>query len=532
MTNTVFKETKNAEEDFFDSYFNLSEKSKNRLDNSWAPVYRDEVLPLINEKRFKVLYSNAPDGRSNTSIRLIFSALVLKEMFKHTDETIIDALHFDLQYQTALDIKGPDSERSSERSLSRFRTDVAKYEIDNGVDLVKEECNALSKQFARIMGLAPTKKRMDSAMIASNIKRLSRMELIYACTNAVVKMLKKKKIQLPESLAHYLNKEDLNRIIYHERSEDIAVHYTKALEDTQTVMAIIPEEMTTEEPVQLLSRMVEEQTTTDGDGNLILKPGKEVPASAMQSPKDPTATYRKKAGKKHTGYVANFVETFDGQNALITDYDLQPNSYSDPQFAHDVLEETDKQEEAGTILTDGAFGSQEIRDIAKEKNIDFLTSGLLSTRFIHEHDEDFVLDETGKKVLGCPAGHVPTSVTYNENNNKISAKFPLETCKACPLQETCRVKFQKKSAVVQVTKTVVETAKQQKLLETEEYQDLVKQRNGVEGIPSLLRRKFHVDTIPVRGLVRLKSWIGFKFESINVKRLIDWRQNQEKVALE
>lgn len=532
MKNMVFKETKNAEEDFFDSYFNLSEKSKNRLDNSWAPVYRDEILPLINEKRFKVLYSEAPDGRPNTSIRLTFSALVLKEMFRHTDETIIDALHFDLQYQTALDIKGPDSERSSERSLSRFRTDLARYELRTGADLIKEECKALSEQFAQIMGLLPLKKRMDSAMIASNIKKLSRMELIYACNCAVTKMLEKKKVPLPESLAHYLNKEDLNRIIYHERSEDIAVHYAEALEDTQAVMAVIPEELAEEEAVQLLSRMLEEQTVADEKGNLTLKPGREVPASAMQSPKDPTATYRKKAGRKHTGYVTNFVETFDGQNALITDYDLQPNSYSDPQFAFDVLEETDEQEETGTILTDGAFGSQEIRDMAKEKNINFLTSGLLSTRFLHEHDEDFVLDETGEKILECPAGHVPASVTYNENDNKISAKFPLETCEACPLQEACRVKFQKKSTVVQITRTAVETAKQQKMLKTSEHQELVKQRNGVEGIPSLLRRKFHVDAIPVRGLVRLKTWVGFKFGAINVKRLVDWELDQKKAALE
>lgn len=71
---------------------------------------------------------------------------------------IIDDLHFDLQYQTALDIKSPDSEHSSERTLSRFRTDLARYELRTGADLVKEECSALSEQFAQIMGLLPLRK--------------------------------------------------------------------------------------------------------------------------------------------------------------------------------------------------------------------------------------------------------------------------------------------------------------------------------------------------------------------------------------
>lgn len=41
----VFKESKNAEEDFFEGYFNLSEKNQKRLDNSWTPFYRNKILP-------------------------------------------------------------------------------------------------------------------------------------------------------------------------------------------------------------------------------------------------------------------------------------------------------------------------------------------------------------------------------------------------------------------------------------------------------------------------------------------------------
>ena len=57
-------------------------------------------------------------------------------------------------------------------------------------------------------------------------------------------------------------------------------------------------------------------------------------------------------------------------------------------------------------------------------------------------------------------------------------------------------------------------------LSTEEYKLLSKKRNGVEGIPSVLRRKYDVDHIPVTGLVRSKIWYSFKIGAINAKRVI------------
>ena len=60
-----------------------------------------------------------------------------------------------------------------------------------------------------------------------------------------------------------------------------------------------------------------------------------------------------------------------------------------------------------------------------------------------------------------------------------------------------------------------------KKLSTEEYRALSKKRNAVEAIPSVLRRKYHVDNIPVKGLVRSKIWFSFKIGAINVKRVIN-----------
>jgi hypothetical protein len=66
---------------------------------------------------------------------------------------------------------------------------------------------------------------------------------------------------------------------------------------------------------------------------------------------------------------------------------------------------------------------------------------------------------------------------------------------------------------------------------TLEYQELAKKRAGVEAIPSILRRRYKIDHLPVRGEVRSKVWLGFKISAINCKRLIKGLMNRPKVSL-
>ena len=67
---------------------------------------------------------------------------------------------------------------------------------------------------------------------------------------------------------------------------------------------------------------------------------------------------------------------------------------------------------------------------------------------------------------------------------------------------------------------MVQRASYLEKISTEEYRSLSKKRNGVEGLPSVLRRRYHVDTMPVRGYVRSKIWFSLKIGAINVKRVL------------
>ncbi len=52
--------------------------------------------------------------------------------------------------------------------------------------------------------------------------------------------------------------------------------------------------------------------------------------------------------------------------------------------------------------------------------------------------------------------------------------------------------------------------------------------NGVETIPSILRRKYHVDDMPVRGRLKTKVLFGFKMLALNFSKLWLYERGLEK----
>ena len=96
----------------------------------------------------------------------------------------------------------------------------------------------------------------------------------------------------------------------------------------------------------------------------------------MINPSDPEATYRIKGGAAHRGYVANLEESVGLNGSVVTDYEYEPNIYSDPQFMKDRLEELPVQEEQALMVADGAYYSKENVQLASEKNIELVTTGL------------------------------------------------------------------------------------------------------------------------------------------------------------
>ena len=55
-------------------------------------------------------------------------------------------------------------------------------------------------------------------------------------------------------------------------------------------------------------------------------------------------------------------------------------------------------------------------------------------------------------------------------------------------------------------------------LSTDEARRLANTRNGAEGIMSVMRRKYHIDSIPVFGIERSTTWIWSSILSYNLAK--------------
>lgn len=202
-------------------------------------------------------------------------------------------------------------------------------------------------------------------------------------------------------------------------------------------------------------------------------------STMLLNPTDPEAIFRRKAGKEYRGYVANIEET--------------------------------------NIVVDGAYYSEEAQKIASEKNIQILPTAL-ALKNNRRGVSGFELNEDQSKVIKCPAGNTPNFCCYKPSNDEFKLSFDRDTCANCPNKDKCHAKIFKKAAKVLVTKKNLVIASLEKMISSKEYDLYRRIRNGVETIPSILRRNYNLEKLP-RGKQCGKFFFGSKIAALNFRKL-------------
>jgi len=353
---------------------------------------------------------------------------------------------------------------------------------------------AISKELARLTGINGIMKRMDSMMIAANIRNLSRIELLYRCVanvvNHIYKVCKTNGEALPKALLkgleHYHKADDRNRVIYHNQ-DDWKKKIQPIIRDGARLVKNLPKKYRGEAYAHLV-RAIDEQTIVDEKtGKRRLKTKEDGSLTGlMQSPYDDEATYREKAGKKYKGYVGNFEESVSvdengkADASIITDYDLQPNTYSDQQFLKDNIENAETPTSGRvTIVTDGGYCDEALREQAAGKGIDIVNTDLTG-KDTNEGYAFIALSEDGRSIQKCMNGQAPASCQYNEKNEKITACMDKGFCENCPHKDSCGVKILKNKAVLSVSRKQVSRARQQFNNRLPKFKALGRLRNGAE----------------------------------------------------
>lgn len=241
----------------------LTPRERKALENSWVKVFAEEIFPAIDEKPFVVLYSDKA-SRPNTPVNVTIGALIIKELFDYTDDEMVENLMFDPRMQYALHTTSFEEQPLSDKTLSRFRKRCYDYETLYNVDLYHDCIQNLSASIAKLMQISGKIRRMDSMMIAANIRKLSRMELLYTCIAKMVSCAEKQSDELlAETLKHYADPNDFNRFIYHQRSTDADERMKQLLEDADVILALCASGFQDTTEYELLVRCLSEQTIVE-----------------------------------------------------------------------------------------------------------------------------------------------------------------------------------------------------------------------------------------------------------------------------
>lgn len=509
-----------------DPYLSYPKYVRKALRKSWADGFYRNIFSKINEDRFAVLYSEKY-SRPNAPVNVIIGLLILKELNGWTDEETIASLYFDYRVQYALAITDLEQERICGNTLGNFRARLYEYNEKHGRDLLAQETSELTDALIKISGMDTSLARQDSMLVSANCKRMGRLELVYTTNANMVKLLDKGSHTIPVSCRHYLEKKDKSDHIYRVKKENVKETTTRLLRESVALYDIVPANLRDSEAFKNLARLIEEQTDDDHT------PKDNRSASSLQNPSEPDATYRRKGNKAHIGYKLNFVEARDTDKGLgmIVHYERQSNNVSDCALGISALETDLKGVE--TMVSDGAFYSKDIVKKARQKGIE-LSFSALNGRHAQQGKlgvDQFTIDPQNELILACPGGFTPVKASRTPEKQWYQAHFNKDDCAKCSLKDSCIFKEQKRFNVVAFTDKKLIADQYRTLLGTAEHRALADFRAGVEGVPSVLRRVYRIDKVPVRGLVRTRIWDHLKVIAYNFKSFYSYLRRNGKDLL-
>lgn len=518
-----------------DPFDSLSPSKQKRIRNGWAGTFHDQILPLLidAEPSFAVLYSASSNTRPSVPTYLILAYLILKDLFGWTDEQLLSQVLFNLEVQYALGTTAWAEQRINHNTLNRFRAANALFEAEHGYSLIHAFFDDFSRNLKDLYGFTSEgkkKRRMDSIMIDAGCKKMNRIELLHTCISNALLTLEEKEVSIPENLSHYLEDFDRNAVTYHDKGR--ASDKLNILgADAVMTLHLFSESMRDSEDFVNLKRVIGDQLILTEDGQFSsVKDGKELNSKVLQNPSDPEATFRTKAGENHVGYVGNFAETVDEETglAIIDSADLQPNIHSDSKFCRAEIEKMAEEEDHTVLVADGAYGSDENFSKAKENGIELVTTALTG-KDTPDLFADFEITEDQERIqIRCPNGLYPSRCSYDPKSDSWSVSYIAKRCENCPLQSSCPLSRRKNVRSGKVSRKKINRARMQRELQSDRLKKLTRFRNGVEAVPSQLRRKQKIDSIPVMGRVRKKIWYLMDLMAINVRRIIRFEKQRSE----
>ncbi len=420
----------------------LPKKQRLQLKESWAGTFYREVFVRLDEAPFAVLYADAP-SRPNTPINILTGLDWLKSAFGWSAEELYDHYCFDLQVRYALGIRNLGEDQFELRTLYNFRRRVAQHMQETGENLYAQALEQLADAQVSAYGLQTNRLRMDSTHIASNIREMSRVQLLVEVLQRTHRMLDKAdQRRYAEFFEPYL-KGSSGQYTYRIKSAEYDDHLQQAGELMQRLVDALADKYADEAAYQVLARVFDEHFGVE-ERALRSKVGAELTADSWQSPDDWEATYRRKRGEDHIGYVANVTETSAPENdfQLIVKVQTESNHTDDAAMLAEVLPELQERTAVDTLDTDGGYNSSDVDQAMPDLGVTQIQTAIRGRqpKKIGLHAFDWEVDAAARpQSVQCPQQQRVT-VEPGRKAHRYLARFAATGCATCPLADECPAK--------------------------------------------------------------------------------------------
>lgn len=507
----------------FDSSHVLTRKMQERLHDSWAETFRQEVFVRIPEEVFAVLFSTV-DSRPNAPINVLVGGDILKAGFGWSDAELEERLEFDLLTRHALGLDDLGQEAPTLRTSYNLRRRVREHAEETGENLYNEVFAAVTEEQIAKVGVNTHWQRVDSVQLLSNIARLNRLELVLSVLQKGVGGLPAEaQAQWKQEQANYLSKPAQN-ICYRLKKEETEAHL---LAVGQLLWQLATQLHTHEaEPglVRLVERTLGEQYQIEEEEKISLRPAAEISGDSLQSPHDEEATYRQKRGESYKGYVVNISESCDPENEvqLITSVQTATNVTDDGQLLARALDEmAARQIEVDKVTSDGGYNGPVSEEACRKHQVQLQPTTIrggqgAANRFGWEA-YTWILNEEGRPVqVSCP-GDQTVPVKPARKGGRYLVHFAAEACATCPFfQNECRVEPRTRSSpTLNVTRRSIQVATLRQGMSTANAAI----RANVEATIHAFKHPFADGKLPVRGLIRAHMMACGSALMVNLRRL-------------
>jgi hypothetical protein len=503
----------------------LPEKQQRRLAESWAGTFYRELFSRIDESHFAGLYSDEP-SRPNIPVNVLVALEYLKAGRGWSDEEMHDAFLFDVQVRYALGYRNLGEGAFELRTVYNFRARLSDHMQRTGENLLDKAYAAATDAQIAAYGLKTDKLRMDSSQIASNIRQMSRLQLLVEVVQRVHRLLNdEEQARYAADFALYM-RGTAGQYTYRVKYGETASHIERVGLLMQKLLAELASAHGEAPVYQLLRRVFHEHFVVE-EAALRSKQGRELRADSLQAPDDPEATYREKAGHGYKGYVVNATETCDPSNPfqLIVDVQVDANTTDDSVLLTTALPELVERSEVSEIYTDGGYNSPAVDTALAEHQIihvqTAIRGGQADSKRLSLKDFAIVTTKSGTPTkLTCP-GEQTVTVTSGHKPPWFNVRFDPQQCASCPLYGThCPAKPGKRDPrpLLRFTKDQVAVAqrRQRSAAARTSGRNL---RSAVEATIRSIKLPFNDDQLPVRGRFRVGCMMIGSAAWTNVRRI-------------